>query len=184
MTFAERLAEYRSGRHRVLDELVPVVYEELRAIAHRQLIKRGRNTTFSTTAVVNEAYLKLVGHGQSEWDDRRHFLAIAALAMRQVIIDHAKALKREKRGGDQIRITLDQETIALGDQPDAVLQINDALERLAVAAPRLARIVEYRFFGGLSEDEIAHVLDVNVRTVQRDWAKARMLLRRELESPE
>lgn len=182
MAFTDVLTELRNGRREALDDLIPAVYQELRAIAHRELAARGRGGTLSTTALVHEAYLKLVDQSRAQWQDRAHFLAVASLAMRHVIVDQAKARESLKRGGDRRRITLDEERISIDEQPDAVLQLDEALDRLAAVEPRLARVVEYRFFGGLTEDEIAEVLGVTVRTVQRDWAKARMLLERALES--
>ena len=176
------LTELRSGRHGALDQLIPLVYNELRAIAHRQLAIRARGSTLSTTALVHETYLKLVDQSRADWRDRAHFLAVASIAMRHVLVDRAKARATLKRGGDRRRITLDDSHIAVDDQPDALLQLDGAMTRLAELQPRLARVVECRFFGGLTEDEIAEALGVTVRTVQRDWAKARMLLQRELEA--
>jgi len=176
------LTELRSGRHGALDQLVPMLYNELRAIAHRQLALRAPGGTLSTTALVHEAYLKLVDQSHADWRDRAHFLAVASLAMRHVLVDRAKARSTQKRGGDRKRITLDDAHIAVDDQPDALLQLDEAMNRLAQLQPRLARVVECRFFGGLTEEEIAEALGVTVRTVQRDWAKARMLLQRALES--
>ncbi len=164
-----------------LDRLVPIVYHELRGIAHRHLASRrsnGRDATLATTALVNEAYLKLAHGMPGAWRDRPHFLATAALAMRQILVDRARERAAGKRGGGRAAITLDDATVAVEDAPDALLEIDDALKRLAATAPRLARVVECRFYGGMSEEEIAGALDVTVRTVQRDWAKARMLLRR------
>lgn len=176
------LTELRSGRHGALDQLIPLVYNELRAIAHRQLAVRARGSTLSTTALVHETYLKLVDQSRADWRDRAHFLAVASIAMRHVLVDRAKARATLKRGGERRRITLDDAHIAVDDQPDALLQLDEAMNRLAKLQPRLARVVECRFFGGLTEDEIAEALGVTVRTVQRDWAKARMLLQRELEA--
>ena len=176
------LTELRSGRHGALDQLIPLVYNELRAIAHRQLALRARGSTLSTTALVHETYLKLVDQSRADWRDRAHFLAVASIAMRHVLVDRAKARATLKRGGERRRITLDDSHIAVDDQPDALLQLDGAMNRLAELQPRLARVVECRFFGGLTEDEIAEALGVTVRTVQRDWAKARMLLQRELEA--
>ena len=176
------LTELRSGRHGALDQLIPLVYNELRAIAHRQLALRARGSTLSTTALVHETYLKLVDQSRADWRDRAHFLAVASIAMRHVLVDRAKARATLKRGGERRRITLDDSHIAVDDQPDALLQLDGAMNRLAELQPRLARVVECRFFGGLTEDEIAEALGVTVRTVQRDWAKARMLLQRELET--
>ena len=167
---------------RTLAGLVPLVYRELRAIAHRQLGAPDRGATMSTTALVNEAYLKLAGAPERSWNDRTHFLAIAAVAMRQILIDRARARGALKRGGGIAHVTLDESALAHDDDPEALLALDDALERLAVLAPRLARVVELRFYGGLSEQETADVLDVTTRTVQRDWVKARMLLRRALDA--
>jgi RNA polymerase sigma factor (TIGR02999 family) len=161
---------------------MPLVYDELRVIAHRRLAASARGGTLSTTALVHEAYLKLVDQSRADWRDRAHFLALASLAMRHVLVDRAKARNTQKRGGERRRITLDAAHIAIDDQPDALLQLDEAMSRLAELQPRLARVVECRFFGGLTEEEIAEALGVTVRTVQRDWAKARMLLQRALES--
>ena len=180
MTRATVLQALHSRDEGALDELVPLVYEELRAIAHRQLATRAPGGTLSTTALVHEAYLKLVGGSNGDWRDRAHFLAVASLAMRHVLVDRAKARSALKRGQSPRRITLDDVHIAVDDQPDALLQLDEAIERLAALEPRLARVVECRFFGGLTEEEIAEALGVTVRTVQRDWAKARMLLQRAL----
>jgi RNA polymerase sigma factor (TIGR02999 family) len=179
------LSELRTGRHQSLDRLVPLVYDELRAIAHRELAARrhgARGGTLSTTALVHEAYLKLVDQSRAGWRDRAHFLALASLAMRHVLVDRAKARARLKRGGGQWHLSLDEEEIGVDDQPEALLQLDEALDRLAALEPRLARVVECRFFGGLTEEEIAAALGVTLRTVQRDWAKARMLLQRVLAS--
>jgi RNA polymerase sigma factor (TIGR02999 family) len=166
-----------------LDGLVPLLYDELRAIAHRRLmVGRGGaqgDRTLATTALVNEAYLKLAD-ARGAWNDRPHFLATAALAMRQILVDRARARTSAKRGGGRGSVTLDENAIAMLDEPSALLDIDDALSRLAETSPRLARVVELRFYGGMSEEEIASALDVTARTVQRDWVKARMLLRRAL----
>ena len=177
--------QFRSGMHESTDELVTFAYNELRTIAHARLIARGRgggNGTLSTTALVHEAYLKLVDQSPSGWRDRSHFFAVASLAMRHVLVDCAKARATLKRGGERRRITLDDADIAVDDQAEALLQLDDALGRLAEVEPRLARVVECRFFGGLTEEEIAGALGVTVRTVRRDWVKARVMLRHVLES--
>jgi RNA polymerase sigma factor (TIGR02999 family) len=167
-----------------LDGLIPLLYAELRGIAHRQLMG-GRDgarpdQTLATTALVNEAYLKLAGSARPGWCDRPHFLATAALAMRQILVDRARGRASAKRGGGLCSVTLDEEAVALTQESDMLLEIDEALTRLAATAPRLARVVECRFYGGMSEQETAAVLDVTIRTVQRDWVKARMLLRRAL----
>ena len=151
-------------------------------MAHRRLLAQPRGGTLQTTALVHEAYLKIIDQSRATVRDRVHFLALASLAMRHVLVDRAKARGAVKRDGQRWCVTLDEEEIGIDDQPDALLQLDDALNRLATLEPRLARVVECRFFGALTEDEIAEALGVNVRTVQRDWAKARMLLRRTLGS--
>jgi RNA polymerase sigma factor (TIGR02999 family) len=165
-----------------LDQAVDLAYRELRAIAHRRLIARGEGGTLSTTALVNEAYLKLADQSLAGWNDRPHFLALASLAMRHVLVDRARELSTLKRGGVRERITLDDAEIAVDAEPEVLLQLNDALDSLAAFDPRLARVVECRFFGGLTEKETGEALALTVRTVQRDWVKARVLLRRALES--
>jgi RNA polymerase sigma factor (TIGR02999 family) len=176
------LTTLRTGGGESLDRLLPLVYQELRSMAHRQLAGRGRGGTLQTTALVHEAYLKLVDQSRADWRDRAHFLAVASIAMRHVLVDRAKARLALKRGGALRRITFDEQEIGVDDQPDALVQLDEALERLGEVAPRLVRVVECRFFGGLTEEEIAEALGLTVRTVQRDWAKARMMLRRALES--
>jgi len=156
------------------------VYEELRVIARRRLSGHEGGGTLSTTGLVHETYLKLVDQSRITWRDRSHFFALASLAMRHVLVDRARARLTQKRDGGLHRVTLDDQLIAAPDQPDALLQLSDAIERLAAVEPRLARVVDCRFFGGMNDGEIADALDVTVRTVQRDWVKARMLLRRAL----
>jgi RNA polymerase sigma factor (TIGR02999 family) len=163
-----------------LDRLMPLVYEDLRVIARRQLALRAGGGTLSTTGLVHEAYLKLAEQARISWQDRGHFYAISALAMRHVLVDRARARLTEKRGGTRKQITLDDALVAADEQPGVLLDIHDAIERLAAVEPRLAQIVDCRFFGGLSEEEVAEAMGMTTRTVQRDWAKARMLLRRAL----
>lgn len=174
----------RSDPQESLDSLVALLYQELRRIAHGHLARRRRSGakqgTLATTGLVNEVYLKLVDQSQAGWKDRAHFLALAAVAMRHILIDRAKARVAQKRGGERVAVTLEEEAIAVDESPEALLDIDAALERLATLDARLARVVECRFFGGLSESETAEALGVTVRTVQRDWAKAKMLLRRSL----
>ena len=174
------LNELRSGRRDTLDRLMPVVYDHLRIIARKQLGVRDGGGTLSTTGLVHEAYLKLVDQSRAGWRDRAHFLALAAVAMRHVLTDRARARVALKRGGERRPVTLDEHAVADDADPERLLEIDDALQRLAELDPRLARVVECRFFGGLSEEEIAEALGVTVRTVRRDWAKARLLLRHAL----
>jgi RNA polymerase sigma factor (TIGR02999 family) len=161
-------------------QLAPLLYQQLCAIAHRQLGRRPHGGTLETRELVHEAYLKVAGRAVPS--DQAHLLALASVAMRHVLVDRAKGARRLKRGGTRHRVTFDEDRIAAEDQPEAVLQLDEALTWLAGLEPRLVHVVECRFFGGLTEEEIAAALGVTVRTVQRDWAKARMLLRRALES--
>ena len=170
----------RSGRRESLDSLMPIVYEHLRGIARRQLAARDGGGTLSTTGLVHEAYLKLVDQSRIAWSDQAHFFALASVAMRHVLVDRARAKAASKREGVRFRVTLDDEGVADESQPEVLLEINDAVDQLALVEPRLAKVVECRFFGGLSEEETATALSITTRTVQRDWAKARMLLRRAL----
>ena len=170
----------RSDRQETLDRILPIVYDHLRAIARRQLAARNGGGTLSTTGLVHEAYLQLVDQSRVTWSDRGHFFALASVAMRHVLVDRAKARLAQKREGGLLRVALDSEQIPGHEQPEVLLDVNDAVDRLAVVEPRLARVVECRFFAGLSEDETAEALGITTRTVQRDWTKARMLLRRAL----
>jgi RNA polymerase sigma factor (TIGR02999 family) len=174
------LEELRSGHREALDRITVLVYDELREIAHRHRRDRGDANTLATTALVHEVYLKLVDQTRARWHDRAHFLALAAVAMRHILADRAKARVAAKRGGKRSSVTLDEAMIASDDEPGALLQINEALGRLDQVDARLARVVEYRFFGGMTNEEIAEALGVTVRTVERAWVKARMLLRDDL----
>ena len=175
------LSTLRHGDRESMNALVPLVYAELKRAARRQLARSRRggakDGTLATTALVNEAYLKLVDQTQASWNDRAHFLALAATAMRHILIDRAKAQSARKRGGGEANITFEDAVLADQRSPERLLEIDDALDRLSQMQPRLARVVECRFYGGLSEDEIAEALSITVRTVQRDWVKARALLR-------
>ena len=163
-----------------IDLVVSRAYQELREIAHGRL-RRGARGTLSTTALVHETYLKLAADSASgTWGDRAHFLAVASLAMRYVLVDRARARGTLKRGAAGGHVTFDDEVMGADGQAEMVLDLNDALERLAAWDPRLARVVDCRFFGGLTEPETAAALGLTVRTVQRDWVKARIILRRAL----
>lgn len=183
-TTTEVLEQLRSGRREALDRIMPLVYQELRAIAHQRLSARGGGPrrTLVTTALVHEAYLKLVDQSDANWRDRAHFLALASVAMRHILIDRARARATLRRGGAGKAVTLEDAAAMVDDRAQLLLEIDDAIDRLAAVSPRLAQVVEYRFYGGLSETEVAEVLGVTLRTVQRDWTKARMLLRVTLES--
>jgi len=167
-----------------IDVAVASAYRQLREIAHRRLGRAdARGGTFSTTALVHETYLRLAEQSGAAWNDDAHFLAVASLAMRYVLVDRARARMTRKRGGagDHV-VTLDDDIVGADSQAEMVLDLNEALEQLAAWDPRLARVVDCRFFGGLTEQETAEALGITVRTVQRDWVKARILLRRALEA--
>jgi RNA polymerase sigma factor (TIGR02999 family) len=159
------------------DELYAAAYSELRKLARARLRGGGRNTVLDTTALVHESYLKFLGGGQLRAEDRRAFFAYASRVMRSVIIDSVRERQAERRGGDAERLTLSTQLLedADGGNED-VLQVNEALDVLAQAEPRLAQVVEMRYFGGYTEAEIAEALELTERTVRRDWDKARLLL--------
>jgi RNA polymerase sigma factor (TIGR02999 family) len=165
----------REGKTEAANDLVPLVYEQLRAVARRR-VPRGPGRTLNTTTLVHEAYLKLFDRSQLSWNDRHHFFAVAATAMRQVVVDQARRRQAQKRGGKSLPAALDPTALAVDDQAEEILALNEALLRLSKLDERLARIVELRFFGGLSVAEVAEALDTSERTVKRDWRKARALL--------
>lgn len=177
------LTELRQNpRREELDRLVPLVYDDLRKIAHHHLARRKPGGTLTTTAVVHEAYLKLVDQSRAEVRDSQHFLALASIAMRHLLVDRARARVTAKRGGGRQPISLEETKMAADEQAEGLLALDAALQQLSSVSPRLANVVEWRFFGGMTEQEIAGLLGVTVRTVERDWAKARMLLRQQLDA--
>lgn len=172
---AELLADLRDGRREAFDQILPLVYHELRRAARRELASRPSDT-LSTTALVHELYLKLSRAQHADWRDRAHFLSVAAVAMRHILVDRARRRTAEKRGGSHRHVTLDEQ-LAPGDgQAESLLELHDALDQLALLDERLARVVECRFFGGMTEQETAEALCITERTVRRDWVKARGLL--------
>lgn len=178
------LRELSDGESEAVRLLLPIVYPELKAMAHRRLSPNARDVTLDTTALVHEAYLRLFDRDQIDWKDRRHFFAAAATAMRHIVIDHARRRGAMKRGGELERVTLDSTHLAAGMEPEEIMALNEALSRLSRLDERLARIVELRFFGGLSVEEVAEVTDTSERTVKRDWRKARALLYQAITSEE
>jgi RNA polymerase sigma factor (TIGR02999 family) len=171
----ELLAELRSGNREAFDQILPLVYNELRRVARRELAVRP-NDSLSTTALVHELYLKFARAERADWRNRAHFLSVASVAMRHILVDRARRRAAEKRGGPQRHVTLDDNVAASGHQADSLLELHEALEHLARIDERLARVVECRFFGGMTEQETAEALHIGVRTVRRDWIKARGLL--------
>jgi RNA polymerase sigma-70 factor, ECF subfamily len=174
------LLAWRRGDARALEQLIPLVHRELRRIAKAVMRGERQNHTLEPTALVNEAYLRLVELGRIEWQDRAHFLAVAARLMRRVLIDHARAHRYQKRGGGVTKVTLDGD-IAVPSEPGRdLVALDDALEALAKVDERKSRVVELRFFGGLTVEETATVLQVSVDTIMRDWKLAKAWLLREL----
>jgi RNA polymerase sigma factor (TIGR02999 family) len=176
------LRAYEAGDGEAFNRLVPLVYDQLRAIARGQR-RRGHEPSLDTTGLVHEAYLKLAGAEQLTAVDRGHLLAVAASAMRQVLIDRARARLRIKRGAGQVAEELDERDLAVSAPPEWLIDLDRALSLLKRKDERLVRVFECRFFAGLGEDETAEALGISLRTVQRDWMRARAWLRAELDSP-
>jgi len=174
----ELLVAWSDGDSSALEKLLPMVEDELHRLAHRYMSRERKDHTLQTTALVNEAYLKLVEQ-RVNWRNRAHFFAIAAQIMRRTLIDHARKHLGPQRGGGKT-ISLDDVAVISDDRANELVALNEALEELARLDPRKARVVELRYFGGLSVDEIAAVIDVSPDTVTRDWRRAKAFLRREL----
>jgi len=176
----ELLQAHGRGQSDAFGRLVPLVYEDLRRVARSQLRRLRVGETLDTTGLVHEAYLRLVDQTKATWHDRGHFLAVSAVAMRQVLIDHARQKSRLKRGGGVEQTTFDEGATAAAEDAARLLEIDLALGKLAAFNPRLVRVVECRYFAGLSEHETAEAMGVSLRTAQREWLKARAWLREEL----
>jgi RNA polymerase sigma factor (TIGR02999 family) len=174
------LDRVRDGDRDALDRILPLVYDELRNIAGGQLRRERDDHTLDATEIVHEAFLRLRGSDRLDVRDRAHFLGIAARSMRQVLVDHARRRSALKRGGDRQRTTLSGHARPVSVSPEELLDLDRALERLDALDPRLRKVVEYRYFGGMTDREIGEVLGVTRRTVQRDWARARAWLYREI----
>lgn len=175
------LLKWRDGDNAALEELMPLVHDELRHLAVRYLRRERANHTLQPTALVNEAYMRLVGQQKVEWQSRAQFYGLASTLMRHILVDYARKNLTEKRGGDPHRISLDSTNRTTLDPQIEFLAVHEALERLAVFDPQKSRIVELRFFGGLSIAETAEVLKIGHASVERDWTLAKAWLRRELE---
>lgn len=177
------LLAWRRGEREALERLLPLVYDELHALARRQLRGERPDHTLQPTALLHEAYLRLVGSDVA-WEGRVHFLAVAAQVMRHILVDHARARARAKRGGGAERVTLDEALSSVADRPDDLLALDEALERLGAFDERKARVVELHYFGGLTYDEVAGALDVSPATVDRELRLAKAWLYRELRPEE
>lgn len=167
------LVAWREGDATAIDRLFPLVYDELRRIAHRQLSRERPDLTLDTTALVHEAYLKLVDQTRAQWADRSQFFAISARAMRRILVDHARQHLAGKRGGRRERVNLDEEMLSLDQRADLLVAIDEALDRFRSVDERASQVVECRFFGGFTEEETATALGITDRTVRRDWARAK-----------
>jgi len=178
------LRAWSDGDDGAFDALVPLVYDDLRRIARQHLRRRGGALTLDTTALVHEAWLRLVDHDRVEWEDRGHFLAVYSVVTRNLLVDLARRRAANKRGGGRKRVDLDRIELSVDEQADLILALDSALQRLGDFDPRLARVVECRFFAGLTEDETARAMDCTERTVRRYWVKARALLQDLLEDEE
>ncbi len=175
------LVKWGRGDQAALDELVPLVHEELRRRAHRYIERERPGHTLQTTALVNEAYLRLVNQAGVRWQDRAHFFAVSARVMRHILVDYARARGYAKRGGGALRVTLDEAASESAGQDAELLALDEALKGLAEIYPRRSRVVELRYFGGLNNEEVAEVLKVTTKTVERDWRFARAWLYEELQ---
>jgi RNA polymerase sigma factor (TIGR02999 family) len=162
------------------DELAPLVYDELRQLAHRYMRSERPDHTLQATALVNEAYLRLADQTNPHWHDRTHFFAVAARMMRHILVDYARGRQRAKRGAGRVKVELSDEAVVTESQAEQVVDLNDALERLAEEDRRASQVVELKYFGGMNYDEIAEVLSVSAITVRRDWEFAKAWLHKEL----
>jgi len=178
------LLGHTGGDGRALDRLFPVVYDQLRRIAHRELRRAPPNNTLTTTEIVHEAYLRLVDHNRIAQGERAVFLAVAAVSMRRLVVEFARRPRALKRGAGTRPLSLDEDIVAADERNDTLLALDEALTRLSALNERIARVVECRYFGGLTEPETADALGVTARTVRRDWVKAKAWLYTELNDPE
>ena len=174
------LQQWSHGDGSALAELTPLVYEELRRLAHHYMGGQRPDHTLQTTALVNEAYLRLADQTNPNWQSRAHFFAVAARAMRQILVSYARSNRAQKRGGGAARIELDESAILSPEQSREIVDLHEALERLGTLDSRKARVVELKYFGGLSHDEIAEVMKISTVTVRRDWMFAKTWLYDEL----
>jgi RNA polymerase sigma factor (TIGR02999 family) len=174
------LSEIRKGNQQAEARLIPLVYDELHRLAAHYMRHERPGHTLQTTALVNEAYLRLVRQREHNWQNRAHFFGLAAGLMRRILVDHARSHKRSKRGGDVGLVPLDEAMVFSPQQSLELIELDEAMNRLAQAHPRQQRIVEMRFFGGLSIEEIAEALAISPKTVKRDWSVARAWLHREI----
>ena len=174
------LVEWREGDKAALNKLTPLIYDELRRIAHRYAQRERNGHTLGTTALVNEAYLRLAGQKKIEWQNRAHFFAVTAQVMRHILIDHARRRHYTRHGGDAQRVSLGEAEVMSAARARELVALDEALDELARLDPRKSRVVELRYFGGLGLEETAEVLEISVMTVRRDWRAAKAWLFRRM----
>jgi RNA polymerase sigma-70 factor (ECF subfamily) len=177
---SQLLRAWSEGDRTALDKLLPLVYDELRRMARRHMDRQQAGHTLQTTALIHEAYLKLIDQKEAHWRNRAHFFGVAAKAMRSILVDYARASHAAKRGGEAVLVSLDEAAVASDERAAELVALDDALAGLAAFDRRKCQVVELRYFGGLSVEETAEVLQVSVETVARDWRLARIWLLREL----
>ena len=178
------LVEWRGGDERALERLFPLVQPELHRLAHHYMSRERAGHTLQTTAILNEAYLRLVDDTKLPWQNRTHFVAAAAQLMRRIMVDHARERRALKRGGGALKVTLDEAVLVTEARSEELLALDEALETLTAQDPRKSQIVELRYFGGLTVDETAEFLEVSPRTVEREWTMARAWLYRAINGEE
>jgi RNA polymerase sigma-70 factor (ECF subfamily) len=178
------LARARSGDSAALADVFPLIYEELRRLAEQQLRREPDGHTLSPTALVHEAYMRLIDYTRVEWANRAHFMAVASTAMRRILVDHARGHRSLKRGGGLRPVSLDDVELGNEDRAELLVAVDEALDRLKAVEPRQAQVVECRFFGGMTEEETAEALGIGLRTAKRDWARAKSWLHREMAAEE
>jgi RNA polymerase sigma factor (TIGR02999 family) len=177
------LREWSQGDQAAPEKLMPLVYAELRRMAHGYMAGQNRGHTLQTTALIHEAYLRLVDQSEKQWKNRSHFFAVAAQAMRHILVDFARSKQAKKHGGGARQVSLDEALTVSGEREAELVALDDALKELSRVDPRKCHVVELRYFGGLSVEETAEVLDVSAITVMRDWSMAKAWLYRELSKP-
>jgi len=183
-TIGDLLLQARPGDASAVDRVFPLVYDELKRLAHQQLRREPTGHTLVTTELVHQAYLRLVGQTRVQWEGRAHFMGIAAIAMRRILVDHARTHGSLKRGGMLRRVAIDSVDLATEERADLLIALDEALDRLRVLDERQARVVECRFFAGMTEEETADALAIALRTARRDWVKAKTWLFAEIYSDE
>jgi len=177
------LVDWGNGNQAALDDLIPLVYDELRRLAGRYMRRESQDHTLQTSALVNEVYLRFIDQKSVKWQNRAHFFGVAAQLMRRILVDHARSRSRAKRGGGAQMVSLVAQAVIPSEVAE-VIALDDALKNLAEMDPRKSQIVEMKFFGGLTTEEVAEVLKVTSRTVEREWRKARIWLHREISKGE